>query len=259
MNNHKKIGLALGSGGPRGLAHIGVIKVLEESGIAVDFIAGSSIGALIGGLYAASKDIRQIEELALSMGWRQAFELIDPSFSQGLVGGDKIEKYIEKHIGVTNFQDLKIPLSVMATDLKSGETVCLDAGPIAPAIRASIAMPLVFKPVELGGRLLTDGGFSVPVPAEIVRSMGADLVLAANLDNDYFGERSGNPGFYRIAESSINLLRHHLSRANAQHADVVVSPRVGNVGWDEFLAPRDAIATGEAAMRAQLPKLRELI
>jgi len=257
-----KIGLALGSGGVKGLAHIGVIKVLQENNIPIDFIAGSSIGALIGGFYSAIKDIKQIEEIALNTNWRQLLSLIDPSLRQGLINGEKIKKFIEKHIGKIKFQDLKIPLSVIATDLKTGEIVSINQGEVVSAIRASISVPLVFKPVEWKGRLLADGGLSLPVPVEIVKRMGAELVIAVNLDADYFNNNGDNNkmGFYKIVNNSINLLRYHLASWNVKDADIVIEPKLGGiVHWNKFLDSKDIILAGELATKKKLIQLQELI
>lgn len=256
------VGLALGSGGPRGLAHIGVIKVLEENNIPIDYIAGSSIGAMVGGFYAATKDIKQVESVALGADRRLILSLLDPTFRQGLLAGDKIKKYIEHHVGKMAFKDLKVPLCVVATNLKNGDVVVFDVGKVAPAIRASISFPLVFKPVELNNRLLADGGLSAPVPVEVVRTMGADFVIAVNLDADYFSNSDGKNstfGFYKIADNSINLLRHHLARWNVKDADIVINPRVGNANWANFLDGKDIIAAGEQAAREVLPRLQEFL
>jgi len=261
-----RIGLALGSGGAKGLAHIGVIKVLEKNNIPIDFIAGSSIGALIGGFYSATKDIKRIEEIALSTNWRQLLSLIDPSLRRGLIKGEKIKKFIETHIGKVKFRDLKIPLSVIATDLRTGEIIPINQGEVASAIRASISFPLIFRPVEREGRLLADGGLSLPIPVEVVNKMGAGLVIAVNLDADYFTNRSNNKtglGFYEIASNSINLLCYHLARWNVKDADVVVEPKLsikmGIVHWNKFLDGRDIILAGELAMKKKLPQLQKLI
>jgi len=259
-----KIGLALGSGGPKGLAHIGVIKVLEENNIPIDFIAGSSIGAMIGGFYSATKDIKQIEGIVLGVNRRQLLSLfVDPSLRQGLISGEKIKKFIENYIGKIKFQDLKVPLSVIATDLKTGEIVSINQGEVASAIRASISIPLIFKPVRREGRLLADAGLSLPVPVEIAKKMGANLVIAVNLDADYFANENNNNkanlGFYKIANNSINLLRYHLASWNVKGADIIIEPKLGIVSWNKFLDGKDIILTGESAMKKKLPQLQELI
>lgn len=257
-----KIGLALGSGGPKGLAHIGVIKILEENNIPIDFISGSSIGAMIGGFYAATKDVRQVEKVALDTDWKRIFSLIDPSLRQGLLNGDKVENFIESHINKINFENLKIPLSVIATDIKTCESIVLDKGEVASAIRASISFPLVFEPVKRKGKLLADGGLSLPVPVDIVRKMGADLVIAVNLDADYFTNGNNeniNSGFYGIANNSINLLRHHLAHWNVGSADIVIAPQSGNVHWNKFLDGKNIILAGEKATKKVLPQLKNLL
>jgi len=256
-----KIGLALGSGGPKGLSHIGIIKVLEKNNIPIDFIAGVSIGSLIGGFYSTTKDIDKIEEIALSNSWRQTLSLFfDLSMCQGFVSGRKIKIFIENIVGKVNFKDLKIPFSAVATDIGTGKTVILHEGEVALAIRASSSIPLIFKPVRLDNKLLVDGGLSMPVPVEIVRKMGADLVIAVNLDADYFSYFEGNSfGFYKIADNSIKLLRHHLASSNIRGADIIVNPKVGQVGWSKFVDGKNVILAGEEAMQQSMSQLKGLI
>jgi NTE family protein len=254
-----KIGLALGSGGSRGLAHIGVIKVLEENNIPIDFIAGSSIGAMVGGFYAAGLSIKQIEKIALSTNWRRVFSvLFDPHLKQGLIGGEKLKTFIEDYINGKNFEDCKIPFVAVATDLKTGEIIILNKGEMAQAIRASVSIPLVFKPAEINGRMLVDGGLSVPVPVEIVRSMGADIVIAINLDKHYHDEE-WKPGWYDIANDSLNILRHHLALSNAANADIIIEINVGKNYWYQFTNGQDKILAGEKATKEVLPRLQEII
>jgi len=254
-----KIGLALGSGGSRGLAHIGVIKVLEENNIPIDFIAGSSIGAMVGGFYAAGLSIKEIEEIALSTNWRRVFSvLFDPHLKQGLIGGEKLKTFIEDYINGKKFEDCKIPFVAVATDLKTGEVVVLNKGEMAQSIRTSISIPLVFKPVEINGRMLVDGGLSAPVPSEIVRDMGANIVIAVNLDKHYYDEK-WKPGWYNIANDSLNILRHHLALSNVANADIVIDINVGKNYWYQFTNGQDKILAGEKAVKEILPGLQEMI
>ena len=255
-----KIGLALGSGGSRGLAHIGVIKVLEENNIPIDFIAGSSIGAMVGGFYAAGLSIKEIEEIALSTNWRRVFSvLFDPHLKQGLIGGEKLKTFIENYINGKKFEDCKVPFVTVATDLKTGEVVVLNKGEIAQAIRTSISIPLVFKPAEINGRMLVDGGLSAPVPVEIVRGMGADIIIAVNLDKHYCDEEY-KPGWYDIINDSLNILRHHLALSNVASSDIVININVGkNNHWYQFTNGQDKILAGEKATKEVLPQLKELI
>lgn len=261
MSNIKqpKIGLALGSGGARGLAHIGVIKVLEENNIPIDFIAGSSIGAMVGGFYASGLNIKELEEIALGTDWRRIFStLLEPSFKKGLIGGEKLKTFIEQHVDRKNFEFCKIPFAAVATDLKTGEIVVLDEGEMAPAIRASISIPLIFKPVEINGRTLADGGLSAPVPAEVARNMGADIVIAVNLDKHYY-DKQWNPGWYDVANDSLSILRHHLALLNTVNADIVVEVNTGKTFWYKFVNGRDKILAGEKATKEMLPKLQKMI
>lgn len=257
MGEIKKLGLALGSGGAKGLAHLGVLKVLEREKIPVGFIAGSSIGALVGGLYACFRDAKKLEELAFSIKWRELLSLIDPALRKGLIRGKRISQFLEKLFGKKEFKDLPLPFKAVATDLMTGERVILEEGELALAIRASGAYPLVFQPVPFKGRLLVDGGLSCPVPAEIVREMGAEVVLAVNLDSEHFkGDAiQKNISFRRIANNSINALRFHLARENSRWADITVSPKVGVVGWEKFTEPEELIPRGEEAMEEKLPTL----
>lgn len=258
-NKRPKIGLALGSGGARGLAHIGVIKVLEENNIPIDFIAGSSIGAMIGGFYAAGLNIKEIEEIASSTDWRKVFStLFEPSFKKGLIGGEKVKTFIENYINGKSFEECKMPFAAVATDLKTGEVAVLKKGEMALAMRASISIPLIFRPVEIGGRTLADGGLSAPIPVEIVRNMGADIVIAVNLDKHYYDEQ-WSPGFYDIANGSLGILRHHLAMLNAANADIVIEINAGNISWYRFTNGREKILIGEEATQKILPRLKELI
>jgi len=254
-----KIGLALGSGGSRGLAHIGVIKALEENNIPIDFIAGSSIGAMVGGFYAARLSIKKMEEISLETNWRRMFSLVDPHLKQGLISGEKVKTFIEGYVDGKKIEDCKIPFVAVATDLKTGEIVILNKGEMAQAIRASISIPLVFKPVEIDGKTLADGGLSAPVPVEIVRGMGADIIIAINLDKHYHDEE-WKPGWYDIANGSLNILRHHLALSNVASADMVINIDVGkNNYWYQFINGQDKILTGEKATKEILPRLQEII
>ena len=250
----------MGSGGARGLAHIGVIKVLEENNIPIDFIAGSSIGAMVGGFYASGLSIKELEKIALSTNWRKVFStLFEPSFKKGLVGGEKVKTFIEEYIDGKNFESCKIPFAAVVTDLKTGEAVALNSGEIASAVRASISIPLIFKPVEINGRIYADGGLSAPVPVEIVKEMGADLIIAINLDRHYYDE-NWKPGWYDIANDSLNILRHHLALSNTASADIVIDVSIGkNSSWYQFVNGKDKILAGEEAMREMLPRLQEII
>ena len=259
INKKPKIGLALGSGGVRGLSHIGVIKVLEKNNIPIDFISGSSIGALIGGLYAATKDIKQIEKLALGINWRKMLSLLfDPGLRQGLLKGARIKSSIENCIGRIQFEDLKIPLSVVATDLKNGQVVILRQGSVSLAIRASISIPLTFQPIQYQNKLLADGGLSMPVPVEPLQKMGADFIIAVNVDNkNIINKKNKNLGLYGIADTSINIMRYYLSLLEAEKANIIICPDVYVRGWNYFLHPQEIILAGQKAAQKVIPQIRK--
>jgi NTE family protein len=253
-----KVGLALGSGGARGLSIIGVLKVLEKNNIPIDFIAGSSVGAVIGGLYATGCKIEQIEKIFLDLNFKSLFSLIDLKFgNEGLIGGDKIKKIIDDYINVRDFSDCKIPFSAVATDLNTGAAVILNKGMIAISIRASMSIPVVFKAVEIDGMMLADGGLSLPVPVSVARDMGADIVIAVNLDE--FGAKNNKNNIYKIAENSLSILRKNLAICNTGQSDICITPDVQDIYWDDFIKGKRLIQVGEEATEKLLPKIKEII
>lgn len=247
----------MGSGGAKGLAHIGILKVLRNNDIPVDLVAGSSMGSVIGGLYAAQQDVTEMEQVVEETDWQLLLSLVDPSLGQGLIKGEKIRDFIKKHLGDVNFKELKIPFSAVATDIKTGEAVALDQGSVVSAIRASISLPLIFKPVEYQDKLLTDGELSQPVPVKTVKEMGADIIIGVNLHTNDFEE--GNLNSYQIANRSLDLLRYNLSRYNAEAADVVLNPEVEDIKWNDFLRSEEAIAAGEKEAQNKLPVIENLL
>ena len=184
----KKIGLALGSGAARGLAHIGVLEVLTKEGIPIDMIVGTSAGAGVGALYARGLDIDWVkkETLALATNWTKIAPLIDPSLPKtGLIKGKKIKDLLAYYIGGNiKFSDLKIPFACIATDIDTGEEVVIERGSVPEALRASISVPTIFTVVKWEGRYLVDGGLVNPVPVSVVKRMGADFVIAVNVAPD---------------------------------------------------------------------------
>jgi len=177
---NKTVGLALGSGAARGLSYIGVLKALEESGIRIDILAGTSIGALIGALFTSGVPVNRMEDVACSLNWRSLARLLDPTIpTSGLIDGKKVARFIDDLLPVKSFEELERPFAVTATDVESGELVIIKQGNLLEAIQAAIAFPGIFTPVRFGDRFLVDGGLSAPVPTNIVRDMGADLIIGA--------------------------------------------------------------------------------
>lgn len=260
----KKIGLVLGSGAARGFAHIGVIKALERNNIPIDFISGSSIGALVGGLYAVTKDIDYIEKLALDTDWIRMVKLFDPSFGSGFISGDKVKEFIYKTLQGASFSECKIPFSVVATDIVAGEPVVFHEGDLASAIRASISIPFIFHTVSYKGKTLCDGGLSMPVPVSLVKEMGAEYVIAVDLESGYFKGKHQKPkdNLVDTGNNVVMLLTSHLAKENTQNADLVLDPSLGDVDWKSFGSRKttaDLIARGEKMMEDALPRYLETI
>ncbi len=259
-----KIGLALGSGGPRGLAHVGVLKALLRHGIQPDIIAGSSIGALIGGAYATLDSVEDVERLAYSADMKAVLSaLFDPALRTGIIKGEKATEFLRRKIGDPDIGSLSPAFCAVATDISTGEPVVFDHGSLVDAIRASVSIPLMFQPVDLDGRLLADGGLTQVVPVRIAREHGADVVIAVNLNARLAQPLSPDqrwPGILRkVAGQSIAILQYNLARENCMTADVVIAPDVYGTGWNSFWKPADVIAGGERAAEDMLPRILELL
>ncbi|WP_041531872.1 patatin-like phospholipase family protein [Syntrophotalea carbinolica] len=173
-----KIALALGSGAARGLAHIGVLKVLEKHQIPVDFIAGTSIGAALGALYAAGVSVLRMEEVMRDLDWRALARLLDPTLpTSGLIDGNRVATFFDELLPVATFEELNIPLAITATDIETGEALVIRKGNLREGLRAAVAFPGIFTPVPFGDRFLVDGGLINPVPLDVAHQMGADRVI----------------------------------------------------------------------------------
>lgn len=178
-----KTALVLGSGAARGLAHIGVLKVLERLNIQIDVVVGSSLGAMVGGAYAAGLTVPQIEEIACETNWLRVAQILFPKKlqSKGLLDGGRVQDFLLALLGERRIEDLGIPFACVATDIMTGEEILMNAGSLVKAIRASISVPFLFNPIEIGGRFLVDGGVVNPLPVNIAREMGAEFVIAVGV------------------------------------------------------------------------------
>ncbi len=173
-----KLGLALGSGAARGLAHIGVLKVLEEADIPVDIITGTSMGAFIGAMYAAGVPVTQMEQVALEIDWLSMARLLDPVVpTSGFSDGKKLVSFMAELLPARDFKDLRLPLAVTATDINTGEAIIIKQGDLLEALRASLAFPGIFSPVRFGQRFLVDGGLRNPIPTDVARNLGAEIII----------------------------------------------------------------------------------
>ncbi len=250
-----KIGLALGGGSARGFAHIGVLKVLVEAGIKIDFLSGSSMGALIGAFYASGMKPRILERIAGAVERRN---WTDITFSKmGLMSGKRIEQIIYLLTRRSTFADLQIPLAVVAVDLIKGEKVVFREGLVSTAVRASISLPGYFVPVEKDGMILVDGGILDRVPAEVVRDMGAGFIIAVD-PGIYIKEGRINT-VLDVITSSFDVMSMEITRHHVTCADVLISPALGDIAPSQFDRAREAIAIGEKTAREALPGIRAML
>jgi NTE family protein len=260
----KKVGLVLSGGGARGLAHVGAIKVLVENKIPIDYIAGTSIGAFVGGIYAATKDVTILEEIALNNNWKEIFNLFfDPGLKGGFITGKKVIALIEKYAGQITFEKLKIPFTAVATDFNSGQAVEINKGNLGLAIRASVAVPLFFQPVTVNDQILFDGGLASPYPVETVRKMGAEVVIGVNLYDNYLNKFSPEKiDLIPLLRQSLKILIHNLAAKEAQKADVNISPELTKIGWLKLLnqkGSQEGIDLGVYATEKNIKKIQTLL
>ena len=277
------IGLALGGGAARGFAHIGVIRTLEAHGIVPDVIVGTSIGAVVGGCYAA-KEMDNLDNWARTLTVRGVLGYLDISLSgSGLIGGGHLAAQLEAGLKESRVEDLPIRFAAIATEFNTGHEIWLTRGRLSDALRASYSLPGIFPPVLIGGRWLVDGALVNPVPVSAARALGARLVIAVNLNSDLFGRgtiianhgpdenetapepakvngfrrmfsgerslrrqffgRRGSPGLPTVMVEAFNVMQDRITRARlaGDPPDVLISPRLGGIGWFDFHRAADAV------------------
>ncbi len=247
------IGLALSGGATRGAAHIGVLRVLEREGIHPDYVAGTSAGALVGAAYCAGVPLDEISRMFLNMSWPT---LLKPNLIKPLSLFDTtpMEDYIRKNIGDCEFKDLKIPFAAIACDIITGERVVLDTGPLAPAARASAAIPGLFSPVEIGEHLLVDGGTVDNFPVEQVKKMGATYVIGVDLSKTQeAGHRPTNP--FDVFMDMINIMQARSAVADASECNCYIRPEVSMYSSWSFSDAEKMQEAGVAAAETVLPQL----
>jgi NTE family protein len=281
-----RVGVALGGGGARGISHIGVLKIFEAHSLPIEVITGTSIGALVGGAYAAGFSARQLEDRtreflasplfrdsALSAIERENIEQekgltrkihgyvrsrlceVHALFRPGVLSQEEFRPVIEYFIPDIGFEDTTIPFRAIATDLVSGDQVVFDSGSLRQGIVASCAVPGAVEPLKEGDRLLSDGGIICLVPASVAREKGADLVIAVEVGPDIFLEkelRSALSVYYRASD----IMAHRLTEYELMDADIVIRPGVGTLGWADFTKAEEMIAAGEAAAAEQIQAIR---
>lgn len=253
-----KVGLALGGGGARGFAEIGVLRVLEQEKVPIAAVAGTSVGSLVGALYADTGRVLDAEFHAVSVTEEDLFDYrAFAVFSGGFVKGERLRQFLGANLRSRTIEQMKVPFAAVAVDVAAGKTVVFRSGPVAPAIHASCAIPGVFVPVTIGGRTYVDGGVMNPVPADVVRSMGADVVIAVAIPAATPSAVPTNP--VAVAYQSVMIMSAEIGRLRAREADVVVTPDVTGVAYDDFTQKKRLIAAGEEAARKALPAIRAAI
>jgi NTE family protein len=249
-----RIGLALAGGFARGIAHIGVLRVLKEAGISIDCVSGTSVGALIGILHCSGAPLEEMERIARTTSFSD-FGRWTPSWL-GLATNQRMEKYLERMTQVKTFEELSTPLAIAATDLNAGVSVYYTQGQMVPPLRASCAYPGLFVPIQFEGRTLVDGFLTSPVPVEGAMLLGADIIIAVYLEA---GNLEQPRTFTDVLSRSFTIIQRHADLAWRQQADVIIEPDVKPFVWDDFSRSPDMIAAGEAATLAALPEIRAAI
>lgn len=247
-----RIGLALGGGFARGIAHIGILRAFEENHIPIDCIAGTSVGALIASAYASGSPLQEME--------RQAADTQFKDFGRwtlswmGLATNERLENYLARFSAASRFDEMKIPLAISATDLGTGQPVHFTKGEIGPALRASCAYPGLFLPVEHEGRILVDGFLAAPVPVDAARILGAEFIIAVYLPS---GTGDGKPkNMADVIGRSFSIMQNYAHQNWRRRADVVIEPDVEDFLWDDFAKTPQLMEAGAVAARAAMPKIK---
>ncbi|HEX7817495.1 patatin-like phospholipase family protein [Dyella sp.] len=250
-----RIGLALGGGAAKGFAHIGVIKMLEASGIHPDVVAGTSAGSVVGALYASGMDPFQMQEQAFSLDETRIRDV--RLFSGGLVQGQKLQDYVNQLVGNRPMEQLKLPFAAVSTELDTGARVVFVRGNTGQAVRASSSIPGVFEPTVINGKRYVDGGVTSPVPVDAARQLGADIVIAVDISSK--ASDSKPDGMLGTIGQSINIMGEKLGAQELARADVVIRPKVNGIGPAAFEQKDKAILEGERAALAAIPAIRARI
>lgn len=274
-----RIALALGGGAARGWAHIGVLRALDEADIEVSMIAGTSIGALVGGCYLAGR-LDELEAFARSLTMRRIAALLDLTIGGGgLLGGMRLTKRMQEHLQGLSIEDLPLPFVAVASELNSGHEVWIDSGNLITAIRASYALPGIFEPIRCNGRTLVDGALVNPVPVSVCRAHEQPIVMAVNLHYDLYGRsavvkhraqelgtdvdfRKGNNrlGVTSVMVQAFNIIQDRISRARlaGDPPDLALHPRVSDIGLSEFHRAGEAIDRGYSEAKSRITEIQRM-
>ncbi len=250
------VGLALGGGFARGFAHLGVLQVLEQNQIPISHIAGTSVGSILGAAYASGASLERIIATCRTLRFRDIARWRVSRL--GLASNHRLGALIERVFESRQFEDLRIPLAVVATDLTSGEPVVFTQGNLVDAIRASCAFPGLFEPVEIGTRCLADGGLVAPVPTRAARELGATTVIGISVGMQD-GHRGAPTNIFQVVSRAVSAAQKHQLEVWERHADLVLRPDVQSLAWDDFDRAEEAIEAGAATARRALPRIQKLL
>ncbi|MCC4605618.1 patatin-like phospholipase family protein [Xanthomonas campestris] len=250
-----KIGIALGGGAAKGFAHIGVIKMLEANGLAPVVVSGTSAGSVVGALYASGMDAFQMQEKAVALDQTSIRDV--RLLSGGLVQGQKLQDYVNTQLGGKPIETLRKPFAAVSTRLEDGERIVFVRGNAGQAVRASSSIPGVFEPVTIGNYHFVDGGVVSPVPVDAARQLGAEFVVAVDISSKASGKNPGD--LLGTVNQSISIMGQRLGEAELKRADVVIRPKVSDIGSADFNQRGTAILEGERAAMAAMPQIRAKI
>jgi NTE family protein len=257
LSKHPRVALVLSGGGARGYAHVGVIKTLQKAGIPIDLIVGTSAGSLIGALYADSANAQLVER---KMRKTEFFDFADFTFvanGNGLISGRQLQHFLLRNMRARWFDELKIPLVVVTTDLYSGKEKLISSGPIAPAVYASSAIPGACQPIQMYGRTLIDGGIVSQIPVNVAKRYHPDIIIAVNLEGDL--EASLPTSLFGVLQRAFDISIHSIASYSGEGADVTIHPKVGTVGTFDIFKKHHLIQAGETAANSALPQIKALL
>jgi len=253
LKTKRKVTLVLGGGSARGIAHIGVLKVLERERIPIDRVVGTSMGGLIGAAYAVGVPVKDMEEHAYNFNFKK---LLDPTLPKiGLLAGDKLEILIKELIAHRNFEDCRIPLAIVTTDIETGEEIVYQKGNLTKIIRASCSWPGIFNPVRIDGRLLSDGGIKNSVPTKIAKALGADYLLA--VDAGFCVKRGRITNIFQMILQSFQITGEELNKYQSLGADFTIKVDLGDIDQSGFERAREAIVKGYHAAEESIGSLKK--
>jgi NTE family protein len=250
-----KVALVLGGGAARGFAHVGVLRVLEQEKIPIDMIVGTSVGSLIGAMYASKPDSFELEWTSFLLQKEDIFDFSILSSSKGPVKGDKLEEFVNTKIPVRNIERFKIPFFAVAADLNTGEPVIFSSGPVNKAVRASCSIPGVFVPLSYNNRQLIDGGVLGNIAPEVARKQGANLVIVVSIGKSVQNRDTSN--LISITLQAIAIMSNKIDTFKAKEVDVMITPEVGDVGFMDFTQKKRCMQAGIDAARKAMPEIKK--